>query len=93
VTRSVECDVHGSRAPAFVCSYLVLTLMDMKARGVTWTKDDDGEVSAYCDECRDRLEAGGGEWNDELEAQAGVQLLCFGCFERVLEINTNMGLN
>jgi hypothetical protein len=69
------------------------TLRDQIPRGVIWLRDDEGCVNAYCDACDVRLERAGGEWNDEVEAEAGIRLICEGCFRRVLFINKKTDLN
>jgi hypothetical protein len=93
MSEFVECDEHGKSKPAYVCKHLIQTLRDQNRRGVVWLRDDDGCVNGYCDECDMKLERAGGEWNDELEAEAGVKLICEGCFRRVLSINKKTELN
>jgi hypothetical protein len=93
MSKFVECGEHGKSRPAFVCKHLVQTLRDQIPRGVIWLRDDDGNVNSYCDECNMRLERAGGDWNDELEAEAGVKLICEGWFRRVLSINKKTELN
>jgi hypothetical protein len=93
VTEFVECREHGKSRPAYVCAHLVQTLRDQLPRGVIWRRDDDGCVNAYCDECETNLQQAGGEWNDKLEADAAIALICEDCFRRVLSINKKADLN
>jgi hypothetical protein len=93
MSRFIECDKHGQSRRAVVCKHLVQTLSDQIPRGVIWLRDDDGCVNGYCDDCTMMLEDAGGEWNDELEAKAGLMLICEGCFRRVLSINKRTELN
>jgi hypothetical protein len=88
VTGTLECGTHGTVRPAFVCCHLVDTLRDDVPRGLLWSRDEDGNVNAYCDACDQMLEAGGGEWTDELGAQAKVKIICESCFGIVESINS-----
>ena len=93
MSQFVECTEHGKSKPAYVCKHLIQTLQDRIPRGVIWLRDDDGCVNSYCDACNERLRRAGGEWNDELEAEAAINLICEGCFRRVLSINRKTELN
>jgi hypothetical protein len=93
MSRFVKCDEHGQSKPAYVCKHLVQTLCDQIPRGVIWSRDEDQCVNGYCDECEMRLDQAGGEWNDELYAEADIKLICEGCFRRVLSINKKTELN
>ncbi len=84
----VECRTHGkTRAAAFVCCHLVETLRDRVARGLLWSRDEDGNVNAYCDACDQMLEQAGGDWTEELGARAKVQLICEDCFWIIDRVN------
>ena len=83
----VECGTHGKTRPAFVCCHLVETLRDGVARGLLWSRDEDGNVNAYCDQCDGLLEAGGGEWTEDIEAQAKVTMICEQCFRTIEQMN------
>lgn len=85
--RTIICDEHGHSLPAFVCAHLLLALDDGIARGILWSRSEDGCIGAYCDACDAMLEAGGGEWTRELEAVADLKVICESCFERVLSLN------
>jgi len=89
VTGMVECRTHGKTRPAFVCRHLVETLQDGVARGLLWSRDEDGNVNAYCDQCDRLLEQAGGDWTDEIEAVAKVTLICETCFRIVEKVNGN----
>ena len=83
----VECGEHGAVRPAFVCAHLVETLRDGVARGLLWSRDDDGNVNAYCDRCDRLLARAGGDWTDEVEAQAKVTMICEMCFRTIERVN------
>ena len=93
MTRFVECGEHGKSKPAYVCTHLVQTLGDHIPRGIVWIRDEDGCVNGYCDACNMRLDLADGRWNDEIEAEAAIKLICEGCFRRVLSINKKTELN
>ncbi len=93
MSKFVECREPGKSRPAFVCKHLMQTLRDQIPRGVIWLRDEDGNVNSYCGERSMRLEQAGGDRNDELEAEAGVKLICEGCFWRVLSINKKTEVN
>jgi hypothetical protein len=73
--RSVTCETHGPRRPAFVCRHLV------QGSGLGFfTPDDPGDdLEAWCGECDQVLERCGG-WDDESEKFTGVTLVCDLCF-------------
>jgi hypothetical protein len=93
VSGLVSCSTHGDQQPAYVCCHLAATLSDNRARGVVSSIDEDGAVNAYCDACADLLDASGGEWTEDLEKKAEIKLVCRGCFDQILVINENVGLN
>ena len=84
---AVECGIHGKVRPAFVCGHLIETLRDGVARGLLWSRDEDGNVNAYCDRCDRLLEQAGGEWTGELEARANIKLICEMCFREIERLN------
>lgn len=93
MSGTVECGRHGPSRAAFVCRHLVDTLRDGVARGLIWTRDADGNVNAYCELCDRLLAQAGDEWTDDLERQAGITLICEGCFGTIRRINGATGLN
>jgi len=90
---TVECDIHGNARMAFVCQHLFATLKDEDVRGVVYMRDENGCYNAYCSACELKLEDNGGEWNDELEEQADIKLICEHCMERILDLNDAPRLN
>ena len=86
--KRVHCKEHGIQQATFVCRHIIQTLRDGKPRGF-WTSDIPGNPrpDAWCAECEAKVQACGGEWNDESEAFAGVSLLCGGCYDRAVSIN------
>ena len=85
--KLVECAAHGDCRPAYVCSHVLASLQDDQARGFFWSRDDDGCINAWCQNCDDVLERVGGSWNDEAEAHAQIKLVCEACALRVAELN------
>ena len=83
----VECCEHGAVRPAFVCRHLVETLRDGVARGLLWSRDEDGNINAYCDLCDGVLEQAGGDWTDEIEDQVKVTMICEACFRAIEKVN------
>ena len=71
---------HGPQKAAYACGHVVASLRDGVARGLFYARDPDGCFNGWCKDCDDRLEAAGGEWNDETEAAASIQLLFDRCF-------------
>jgi hypothetical protein len=84
--RTVQCS-HGEERAALICQHLLGTLYDEIPRGVLWSRDEDGCINAYCSDCDKRLQAAGGEWTEEVEAQLKVKIICEGCFRRIAVIN------
>lgn len=89
----VECATHGRALAAYVCHHLVGSLRDETTPGVSWLRDSDGNVNAWCDECDENLNRHGGEWNDETEGFAKISLICEGCFDRLTQMNPTKDLN
>jgi hypothetical protein len=86
--RRVECPEHGSQPATFVCQHIVQSLRDGVPRGFLWPAGTGMErPDAWCVSCDDAVEATGGEWTDESEAEAGVTLLCAACYDRAKEMN------
>ena len=88
---AVECGEHGTVRPAFVCCHLVETLHDRVPRGLLWSRDEDGNVNAYCDLCDLLLDAAGGDWTEEVEQQANVKMVCEMCFRLIEGVNGRGG--
>lgn len=88
--KKVECDQHGHSRPAFVCQHL-----DCKtARGFHEAFDtfkgmeleEDDDFQAWCDEC-EKVRIEYGEWNEESESFAQIQLICENCYFELKEFN------
>ncbi len=91
--QMVACGEHGQTPPAFVCKHTFASGKDGVPRGLIWTRDDDGHINAFCDECDAYLDDHGGEWNDTTEAFAGIHMLCEHCFGRIAALNGIEDLN
>ncbi|SFN92511.1 hypothetical protein SAMN05421594_4739 [Chryseobacterium oleae] len=88
--KTVECVQHGYSRPAFVCQHL-----DCKtARGFQEAFDtykgmeleEDDDFQAWCDEC-EKVRIEHGEWNEESESFAQIQLICENCYFELKEFN------
>jgi hypothetical protein len=82
----IQCGSHGESDGAFVCTHLV----EGEQRGFNWgvnPQDPDAlSPDAYCDACDAALDAAGG-WTPELEAAAGVRMVCTLCYSKIRERN------
>jgi hypothetical protein len=87
MSGTIECSTHGETRAVYVYQHLVRTLHDEESRGAFWSRDEDGCINACCGDCAKRLDAAGGEWVGEAEAQLGLQIVCEGCFRQVAMIN------
>jgi hypothetical protein len=86
--KRVECRAHGEQEATFVCSHLVASLQSDAAVGFFWSPGDESERGdAWCAECEDMRIRCGGDWNDESEAFAKIQLLCGACWDRLKQRN------
>ena len=91
--RLVECAQHGATRPSFVCQHLLQSLKTGESCEVNWTRDEDNQVNAWCDQCDDYLLANGNEWNDKTEAFASIKLICEDCFGTLKTTNPTKEFN
>lgn len=91
--RTIDCATHGASLPTYVCTHLLVSMSSLEPTGLTWLRDEDECVNAYCDECAKKLADEGGEWNDAAVAFANIRLVCATCFEKVGQINGIKDLN
>jgi hypothetical protein len=86
MSDTIQCDSHGERPRAFVCSHLV-----GQPSGLGFNRDepspDNPFPDAWCDDCEIIRVAHNG-WNDESQKLAKISLLCSACYERVRIRNT-----
>jgi hypothetical protein len=81
--EKVECSRHGEGYATFVCQHLA----NDSARGFFHGgSDGDARPDAWCLACDLMLEAHG-DWDEASEAEAGITLLCSGCYDEVRERN------
>ena len=88
--HDIHCDTHGKRRTAFVCHHLFISIQDKQPRGFFWSRDEDGCINAYCNECDHYLETHGGEWNETTEAFADIKLVCESCASVAAKLNDIM---
>jgi len=87
--KVVECCTHGNRYPAYVCQHL--NLYAPVGFNEPFNSDPDlayanEELNAWCDAC-DTVLTEAGEWNDESEAFAKINLICDACFFEMKKLN------
>lgn len=73
----LQCAHHGPSQTTYVCRHLT------RGSGLGFNRGDDPDnprPDAWCDAC-DALLREEGEWNDRAEAEAGVTLICAGCYD------------
>ena len=86
--KSVQCDEHGEQPATFVCQHIVQGLREGIPYGFYWADDPGNPLpDAWCTICNEAVAAAGGEWTDESEALARVQLLCGACYKRARHVN------
>ncbi len=81
--EEVECDLHGSSLPAFVCVHL----MDGDELGFHDSGDvpeDQSRPDAWCGDCEDRRVAEDG-WRKGVEPE--IALVCATCWDLMRERN------
>lgn len=84
----VQCASHGPQEATFVCCHLAASLDSNQAVGFFWSpSDESSRGDAWCSECETVRVRCGGDWNDESEAFAKIQLLCGGCWDRLKALN------
>ena len=88
--KTVECAQHGYSRPAFVCQHLdCKTVKGFEEAFETYKGmelDEDDDLQAWCDEC-EKVRAEYGEWNEESENFAQIQLVCENCYFELKEFN------
>lgn len=87
MSKQLDCEKHGKQNEAFICSHLVSTLADKAARGLVWSRDEDGSINAYCLGCDDMLTQAGGEWSEDLQDKAGISIACEACIMPLFDLN------
>jgi hypothetical protein len=83
----VECPEHGIQQTTYVCQHVVQSIRDGIPRGFWCSAEspDNPRPDAWCSECEVRVSEAG-EWNEETEAFAGVNLLCGACYDKAKEL-------
>jgi len=89
----IECPTHGQQQETYVCQHIVQGLREKRRVGFFWSVEspDNPRPDAWCSECEERVQATGGEWVGEAEAQASIKILCGACYDtaRVFHMGGN----
>ena len=80
---SVTCEIHGKSHATYICQHLVTG----SNLGFYYGDETDPRPDAWCGDCDHVLITNSGEWNDASEANAGVTLVCAGCYDQVRRRN------
>lgn len=78
--KTIHCSKHGQRVATFVCHHLAHSANRGFNIGINPEYADDPFPDAWCDECEQKFEEAGGEWNDEAEEFADIRLICCDCY-------------
>ena len=82
----VECDRHGSQAPAFVCRHLNLETPVGFVEGYDPEEPEVPLFHAWCSACDEVLQEEG-DWNDRAEGFAAPLLVCRACYVEMRTLN------
>ncbi len=82
----LDCGEHGKVRAAFVCSHIVATLQDGKARGLNGERQVHN-LNASCDECDALIVRNNNNWSEELMKVTGVEMICENCLSRAAKLN------
>lgn len=81
---TIACDEHGEAPVAYVCKHLCDSKNEEAVGFYQPDMDlyeEQHEYSAWCKVCEDKLSKAGGEWNELLEKQADIKVICLSCFD------------
>jgi len=85
VNDKIQCDTHGERHQAFVCTHLSETSV---ALGFNCSEENDSPYpDAWCDDCELIRSAHDG-WTDEVQSLVKIRLICSSCYEQTRVRNT-----
>ena len=94
VINLVYCSEHGQQEETFVCQHIVETLKDKKPRGFFWSSSQNiKRPDAWCYDCNTRVKAMDGEWTEDIEKHANIQLLCGKCYDNAKKLNLDNNLS
>lgn len=85
-TDTITCPTHGESQFAFVCQHLLANPVQPWYCG--YPEEDAQWRDAWCAECDLALEREG-EWNENNEDEAGIQLICCHCYEHHIGQSVN----
>ena len=82
--RTANCTEHGSQPLALVCVHILDALSRGTVSSVGFEEyaptEEDPEPVALCDSC-EAVFREEGIWNDRLDGQVQLKVLCLGCFD------------
>jgi hypothetical protein len=79
------CGKHGETPATFQCRHLATGV----ACGYHASAENPADrwPDAWCDACQEAFQAAGGEWTDEAQAHADIQVRCTRCYEEARDRN------
>jgi hypothetical protein len=88
MSDKIQCEAHGERSKAFVCSHLC------DGHGLGFNSDEPTAEcpypDAWCDDC-EIIRARHDGWNKESEELCEIKLVCSFCYEQMRAKNTRTG--
>lgn len=84
----IECCEHGSVPAAFVCNHVFSKMHTGELSGFIWSRDEQGQINAYCSDCDTMLESEfGGDWENVPQDRMSVSLYCENCAIKAAQFN------
>jgi hypothetical protein len=89
----VDCDAHGPRPEAFVCSHIAAGLNYRTSPGfIAYPGSDMEYPDAWCPACEVYKQEHGGDWTDEITPPGFFRLICSDCYKDAQALARNAGV-
>jgi hypothetical protein len=93
VTQLVNCDVHGPKPEAFVCSHIAEGLFSRTSPGfIAFPGPDMDFPDAWCPACEGYKQEHGGEWTEENTPPGFFRLICSSCYDDAQGLAADAGV-
>jgi hypothetical protein len=91
--KLINCDSHGPQQETFVCAHILDGSRAEKRAGFFYVPDPDNpRPDAWCAECNDRFQRGGGDWEILPESeQPKIAILCGACYDEAKSFHMSDG--